>query len=171
MAAPVWNVAADLPTPTTMREVAARLVENGYLPTPVAPEKKAPVLKNWPNLPALTVAELLEYPQHGVGLLLGKGALHIVAIDIDVRDPELADELSAWLDRELGESPERTGRAPKRLRLHRIAAPMSKITSQLFIDEKGQEHRVEILACGQQAVVFGVHPDTHQPYAGPAARR
>jgi RecA-family ATPase len=57
----------------------------------------------------------------------------------------------------------RVGRAPRRAILLRTDEPFSKLKLDLITPQNTTE-KVEVLADGQQLVLFGVHPDTHQPY-------
>ena len=86
------------------------------------------------------------------------------AIDVDVLDPGVADELQELAERMIGKSAVRTGRAPKRAMLFRADKPLSKISTPLFVSPDGRTHKVEILGWGQQIVVHGTHPDTQAPY-------
>ena len=85
------------------------------------------------------------------------------AIDIDVTDEEVAEELEELAENMLGKSAVRIGRAPKRAILFRADAPFPKLAAA-FIAPSGHSHKVEILGDGQQIVVNGIHPETHQPY-------
>src|SRR5262249_52075607 len=58
----------------------------------------------------------------------------------------------------------RIGLPPKRLIPLRTDAPFDKLRC-VFNAPDGSEHKVEILASGQQFVVDGIHPDTGKPYA------
>ena len=80
------------------------------------------------------------------------------AIDIDVLDPGVADELQELAERMIGKSAVRTGRAPKRAMLFRADTPLSKISTPLFVSPDGRTHKVEILGWGQQIVVHGIAP-------------
>ena len=53
----------------------------------------------------------------------------------------------------------RFGRAPKRAILLRTDEPFKKIM-RAFTAPDGSEQQIEIMANGQQVVVFGTHPDT-----------
>jgi hypothetical protein len=89
------------------------------------------------------------------------------AFDIDLLHPEAAQEIED-LTRErfvdYGPILIRIGKAPKRAALFQTVAPFDKIT-EVLIAPDGSEQRLEFMASGQQLVVFGLHPDTHRPYA------
>ena len=99
-----------------------------------------------------------------MGLLLG----HLVAPDIDVLHPVAADELHALAESILGHAPHRVGQAPKVLLLYRTTTLFRKRFTRTFtIEGHGEKNRVEVLAQGQQAVAYAVHPDTGQRYTWP----
>src|SRR5262249_37215304 len=85
------------------------------------------------------------------------------AIDIDVTDEEVAEELEALAEEVVGKSAVRIGRSPKRAILYRTEAPFSKLAAG-FSSPNGHLHKVEVLCNGQQIIVSGTHPDTLQPY-------
>jgi hypothetical protein len=65
----------------------------------------------------------------------------------------------------LGPAPIRTGNAPKRALAYRLGEggePFGKI--RLWIRQDEKKYLVEILAQGQQYVVYGTHPKTLRPY-------
>jgi putative DNA primase/helicase len=88
------------------------------------------------------------------------------AIDIDITYPEAAEAVEGlareWFE-DKGRILMRVGLAPKRAILLRTDTPFKKITTQ-FIAPSDIEHKIEILADGQQVVVAGIHPDTQRPY-------
>jgi hypothetical protein len=70
--------------------IAAPLIERGFRVTPVHPESKAPVLKNWPKHQITTLAELKtfveknpKYVSHSVGVVGKRGPRRHCFIDID----------------------------------------------------------------------------------------
>lgn len=95
-----------------------------------------------------------------VGLRLGGW----IAVDVDILDPEIASAVVALARGILGGAPLRVGRAPKALLLYRRAAGETMDKHDIVFEVRGQQHRVEVLADGQQCVVAGVHPVTRQPY-------
>ncbi|YBV97097.1 bifunctional DNA primase/polymerase [Phyllobacteriaceae bacterium JZ32] len=96
------------------------------------------------------------------GILTGE----VVAIDIDILRPDLAEAISAMV-RELpgGElAPMRVGKPPKTMFLFRTNEPREKILTDWFAID-GTDQRIEVMGVGQQVIVDGVHPETHGPYA------
>ena len=142
--------------------VRKRLLASGYLPLPV--NGKAPPIKGWSDIEATnTIIDrwALEYADAtNTGIITRTTP----AIDIDVRDPAVADELQQLAERMIGTSAVRTGRAPKRALLFRTDVPFKKISTPVFVSPDGRTHQVEIMGWGQQIVVNGIHPDTHAPY-------
>jgi hypothetical protein len=139
------------------------------LPHPRDPDagKKPPgSLENW-SAPAPVADRLPRYARCGTGLLTATTP----AVDIDVRDTDLAEAIDRAVVEEAGDAPVRFGAAPKRLRLYRTDAPFSKAATsgyRLPGDREGTKpHRVEIMAAGQQVVAHGIHPGTGRPYAWP----
>lgn len=157
-------------------ERAPELAEQGFEPIPVRPGEKRPALPNWQSCKIEVEAWSRKYPNHGVGLRLGHATgpdEFIIALDVDVLDPDVAEALAKDADEILGPSPVRVGRAPKALRLYRLQSktPPRKRASFAFFDALEDQHRVEVLGHGQQCVVAGVHPDTGQPYTWSAEPR
>ena len=76
----------------TPPEIAEQLIINGFSPCPLEPMSKAITIKNWtkkefnPN----------QFTQmNGVGIKTGNG---LVAIDIDIYDPKISDEINKLND-------------------------------------------------------------------------
>ena len=139
-----------------------RLVAAGYLPIPV--NGKAPPIKGWPDIGATDA--LIERWANEYADATNSGIIthRTPAVDIDVLDPGIADELQELAERMIGKSAVRTGRAPKRAMLFRADKPLNKISTPIFVSPDGRTHKVEILGWGQQIVVHGTHPDTQAPY-------
>jgi hypothetical protein len=140
----------------TYAEAAERLLDNGYAPLPLAPGKKRPIPGRWSetDIDAAQVARWSrQHPHSGVGLRTGS----LVAVDIDILDPDLAHQAGILTQARLGATLMRVGRWPKRLYIYRTEAPFRKIRIP----------GVEVLGQGQQVVAFGQHPDTGAPYHWP----
>jgi hypothetical protein len=139
-----------------------RLFAAGYSPLPV--KGKAPPVPGWQDIVAtndIISAWEEKYPDAtNTGILTSKTP----AIDIDVLDSDVADELQQIAERLIGTSAVRIGQAPKRAMLFRADEPFDKISTPIFISRDGRAHKVEILGRGQQLVVAGIHPDTQSPY-------
>ena len=59
----------------------------------------------------------------------------------------------------------RTGQAPKRAILLRTDTPFKKVTGNIITPNGNTDEKIELLANGQQVVVFGAHPKTGKPYS------
>jgi hypothetical protein len=161
------------PAGCTFADLGPALCAIGYAPLPIVPGQKRPAIRRWQEIPIS--ADLVqawadhEYAAHGVGIRLGDtppfGDGHIIAVDVDILDPAFSAAVCAHFVETFGEdAPVRIGRAPKTLMVVRASRALSKAQSPAWASPDGQEHKVEILASGQQFVAYGVHPDTGQPY-------
>jgi hypothetical protein len=139
-----------------------RLLASGYLPLPV--NGKAPPIPGWQDIQATNI--LIDKWAYEYAEATNTGILTRTtpAIDIDVLDPAVADELQDIAERMFGVSAVRTGQAPKRAMLYRADVPFEKLSTPIFTSPDGRTHKVEILCRGQQVVVDGIHRDTHSPY-------
>jgi hypothetical protein len=89
-----------------------------------------------------------------------------VAVDIDVLDERVADQIEALVIERHGKTPlRRVGKAPKRAVYYRAEKPFKKLVTSTFTAPDGIKHRVEFLGDGQQSIVLGVHPETKQEYS------
>lgn len=145
----------------------AKLIEQGYTVVPIQVGKKAPGYDGWQKSRA-TKAQVVDWLKgghkwSGVGIL----TKNTPAIDIDVRDEEVALQVQAWIEENVGMAPLRIGRAPKRLMMFRTDEPFRKMRSTKYVDDWGDEHQIEILGDGQQFVAYHKHPDTGKPYTWP----
>ena len=138
-----------------------QLLAAGYSPVPVNGKRIS--LSDWQNIratPAIIDTWAVTRADHvNTGVLTGRTP----AIDIDITDTEAAEEIEALAKSLLGENAVRIGRPPKRCLLFRTDTPFRKL-SATFVERDGHTHKIEILGTGQQVVVNGVHPETHQPY-------
>jgi AAA domain/Bifunctional DNA primase/polymerase, N-terminal len=139
-----------------------RLLAAGYSPIPV--NGKAPPIAGWQDIEATKA--LIDGWAYKCADATNTGILTrtIPAVDIDVLDAAVADELQEIAERMIGASAVRTGQAPKRAMLFRVDEPFDKISTPLFVSPDGRTHKVEILCRGQQIVVHGIHPNTQAPY-------
>ena len=145
-----------------------KLLANGYHIVPIRVGGKAPGFDGWEKSRA-TVGQLKDWMESG-HRLDGVGVLtkNTPAIDIDIRDEEMADLMEAYVRKHLGGSLLRIGQKPKRAFLFRCDKPFRKMrTTVRKDDEWDQKHQIEVLAEGQQVVVFHKHPDTGLPYYWP----
>ena len=152
----------------TFRDVAIRLREHGFVIMPV--QGKAAFVKNFSVLwlqdqSTSTISKWVA--SHGdcnTGLCLGE----VVAIDIDIDDPSLADEMHSYIASQLGESPfVRFGRQPRRVILYRVKRLYAEHLLKGWSVGATQTGKVELLGPGKQVVIFGTHPNTGTLYFWP----
>jgi hypothetical protein len=140
--------------------VAPFLYDFGYLPVPIKPTFKAPMIDDWQagHPPDHYLPQCASW---GTGILTAG----CPAVDLDIRDREVVRAL-IWLAGELlGPSPFRVGAPPKALLPFSTSSPFDKISGRWFAlpgddwrCEGYAPHRVEILATGQQFVSYARHP-------------
>lgn len=157
------------PSPNYMRLYGERLIDNGYSIVPIMPGTKKPGVwgagSGWSNMhgwqafatnPA-TPGMLKTWSQWegcGVGIVCGK----VVAVDIDILDPQVNYDVASHIMNALGGNPlMRIGKKPKAIYAYRTLEPFEKITLQ----------PIECLGLGQQFVAYAEHPDTQAPYSWP----
>jgi AAA domain/Bifunctional DNA primase/polymerase, N-terminal len=143
-----------------------RLLTGGYVPIPL--RGKVPAHASWQNINAPDEDEVRSWSSvcataHNTGILCHS----VPAIDIDVLDPDIADQLEDMAATLAGDHAPvlvRFGKRPKRAVLFQTDVPFKKMKTSVFISPDGKRHHVEVLGDGQQIVVHGVHPDTHEEY-------
>ncbi|WP_347460979.1 phage/plasmid primase, P4 family [Acinetobacter sp. ANC 7454] len=157
---------------TNFREQGKKLLAYNYLIVPIKQGEKRPALKDWQDA-RISAADLLKYPNCGIGVLTGQGQFPICAVDIDVLDEALAEEYAEWCRDNLGVSCERVGKAPKMLMVYRAEdANWGKSISGWFATPEEAKkpfkemvkQRLEVLGKGQQFVAYHIHPDTGKEY-------
>jgi hypothetical protein len=150
--------------PTALR---LKLWANGYAPLPI--EGKRPPLKDWQKKTTTNAAEIKLwekiYPQAtNTGILTQLTP----TLDIDITNPEAAkavEALACERFEERGYVLIRTGQAPKRAIIFRTLTPFKKIIGTVIAPNGDTDQKIELLADGQQVVVFGTHPKTGKPYS------
>jgi len=140
---------------------ALKLMNHGYHIVPIMRGEKRPNVPGWQNIVATEELAAEWSKNHtGCGIL----ARNTVGVDLDILEPELSEDMASFVRELLGWSPSRVGKAPKQLLPYRCEVPFKKLASPRYRSPDGQEHRVEILADGQQFVAAHIHPGTLQPY-------
>jgi AAA domain/Bifunctional DNA primase/polymerase, N-terminal len=139
-----------------------RLLAAGYSPLPV--NGKAPSIPGWQDIQATN--EQISGWEDKYANATNTGILTRVtpAIDIGILDPAVADEVQEIAEDVIGVTAVRVGQAPKRALLFCVDAPFEKISTPVYVSPDGGAHKIEILCGGQQIVVYGIHPVTHDPY-------
>jgi hypothetical protein len=129
-----------------------QLLHGGFVPLPLA--GKRPIFNNW-QFSEPSHGEVALWPRGNTGILNRKAP----AVDIDILDVDVANQIEALVVELAGPTLVRVGRAPKRALLYRTEVPFAKIRTPRY-----EQGHVEVLCDGQQIVCFGVHPDTGRPY-------
>jgi hypothetical protein len=149
--------------PRYLAQFGQRLLDAGYEIVPLRPGLKHPGMPDWQRVPsnAESLGKWLANGRadDGVGVRTAKTP----AIDLDIYDVGVAEEMEKWCQTNVGMAPVRIGLPPKRLLVYRTDVPFAKMAST-WVDALGKEHKVEILGDGQQFCGFHRHPDTKQPY-------
>jgi hypothetical protein len=145
--------------PQYLKEHGERLVELGYRIVPLPPGSKGPKRRGWPQMHADAAQVRQWYSNGSANDGIGVLARYTPAIDVDILDPQAAQEMSDLIDDIFpGETlMMRVGRAPKFLIPFRSDDPFKKLTSNVYTDGTN-DHKVEILGDGQQWVAYHVHP-------------
>lgn len=135
---------------------ALQLHANGYKIIPIPKGSKRPVEDSWEamDLSELDIRRFAEsrYKHGNIGILTE----HTPAVDLDIYDAAMADEMCRWVERQFGDVV-RVGAAPKKLLVFRTDKPFRKL--QCVYNDGKRDHGVEILGLGQQFVAYGRHPD------------
>ena len=153
----------DDPGPLTALRL--QLISAGYAAIPV--EGKRPAPKAWEQMLCASPQEIAlwerVYPYaENTGILCR--TTPVVDIDISQEAPARAiEDLAREHFEKRGIILVRFGRAQKRAIFLRTDEPFRKITGSVIAAD-GSEQKIEFLADGQQAVAFGIHPETQQAY-------
>jgi hypothetical protein len=151
-------------TPTDVRQ---RLIENGYVPVPC--EGKDARSEQWERRTRETAQAALTMWARDFPDASNTGMLCVTAptLDIDVLDREAVDAAVALVQERFGDRGKvllRYGRRPKVAIPFQTDTPFKKIQVELVAPDGSTEQKIEFLAMGQQVVVHGVHPVTHEMY-------
>jgi bifunctional DNA primase/polymerase-like protein len=152
---------------SSQTQLRQRLRSAGYAPIPC--EGKRPRMEKWQTKKDTTAEEIAQWEKlwptaRNTGIL----TQHTPALDIDILNQEAAkgvEELARERFGERGCFLVRIGLAPKRIVLLRTDKPFEKISANLIAPNGDTKQKIEILADGQQAIVFGTHPETRNPYS------
>ena len=148
---------------TSVQERRIRYVKAGYEPLPCI--GKRPAFANWSMIP-IDIGEATAWSDTYPGATnTGIRTKLAPAVDIDVRDAEVADRIELVLRAAFPDARllVRIGMPPKQLIPFRCTTPFKKIAVS-FKSPDGTVHKVEVLGDGQQFVADGMHPDTGKPY-------
>lgn len=143
------------------------IANNGYEVIPIVPGEKRPFGERWQKYDG-SAEGVTDHVTAGRGAYgCGIKTKHAPAIDLDILDIAVLDELKDMVREIVGESPlKRIGFAPKELWVFRTedGKPFPKVDTGRWLDKQNRFCKVEILADGQQFVAAHIHPDTRKPY-------
>jgi Bifunctional DNA primase/polymerase, N-terminal len=147
-------------------EFRLRVLHAGFSPIPLV--GKQPILKDWQKHDGVSEIEIESWTKR-YPLAVNTGILTklVPAFDVDILDPDAAAAVEALAKErfeEIGFTPVRFGRFPKRAILFRCDQPFSKILAKLIAPDGSDGQRLELMCDGQQIVANGQHPDTGNPY-------
>jgi hypothetical protein len=141
---PAWQL---LDRATSYRK---RLLAAGYLPLPV--NGKAPPLPAWQDVRATPAVIDSWSAKYAFATSTGVLTFATPAVDIDVLDAAVADEVQEIAEQMLGVSAVRMGKAPKRAMLYRASTRFGKIATPIFTSPDGRTHKVEVLCSRSSSV-------------------
>ena len=150
----------------TPGELRLRLTQAGFEVIPLLGKK--PVLAGWQKRGLATEHEIAMWDTFEAAINTGILTVWTPVLNIDIRDPEAAEAVEQLVSERFDGHNVlcRIGEAPKRAIPFQTTMPFSKILVKLLAPN-GAEHKIEFLGRGQQAAVYGIHPDTMQPYFWP----
>ena len=150
--------------PVTFAAVAQQLAEHGWRPFPGFQASKTPAMRGWPGLNhsewdgADLVAAIGDYQPADDFCCCLAVQREIVAIDLDIIDPEHAAAADRLANEMLGKTPlVRIGLAPKQIRIYR--------SGDLIRSRK--LHPLEIFSGTGQFIAYGWHEKAGRPYIWP----
>lgn len=144
------------------REMALKLHQRGWQTIPTT--GKRAVMPDWPvfgdepmSQARMERVEQDAYPYANIGLPFGDNC-PVFAVDIDCTVPSEAAQMRELAESVLGKTPfVRIGKSPKIALFYRKHSPDKYRTVRL--------PKLELFAgSGSQMVIYGIHPDTNQPY-------
>jgi hypothetical protein len=145
----------------------AKLLDNGYSIVPIRQGGKSPDFEGWAKAKASKeqLREWLDggHRNAGVGIL----TKYTPAVDLDIRDPDVAALMVTYVKEKMGGTLMRIGQAPKALFFFRTDVPFRKRRTTEREDDWGLKNQIEVLGEGQQAVAYHRHPETGRPYTWP----
>jgi hypothetical protein len=145
----------------SIQERRVRYVKAGYEPLPCIGKRPAPA--GWQALSIDVDVPAAWSASFPAATNTGIRTRRTPAIDIDVRDAAVADQLESALRASFPSALVRFGMPPKRLIPFRCETPFKKIAVS-FKSPDNVTHKVEVLGDGQQFIADGIHPDTGEPY-------
>ncbi len=164
-----------------------RMLARGYDIVPIKQGGKFPPMKVWNTLRCglrhaaereergdmAAETQVEQWAERGVITGIGVVCETVFAIDIDVSDMHMADDIACYVEELLGVGVRRIGRAPRVLLVFRCDAPIRQGKSHEYRDPENPTHKangkeafhaIDFLGSGRQFVAYGNHPDTERPY-------
>jgi hypothetical protein len=145
----------------SIQERRVRYVKAGYEPLPCI--GKRPMPTGWEALSIDVDVPAAWSTSFPAATNTGIRTKWTPAVDIDVRDAAVADQLESALRASFPSALVRFGMPPKRLIPFRCETPFKKIAVS-FKSPDNATHKIEVLGDGQQFIADGIHPDTGEPY-------
>lgn len=150
--------------PRFLEQFGEQIARNGYEVIPILPGQKRPFGKEWQDYDG-SPAGVRSWVKKGKGGFgVGIMTRHSPAVDIDCHDWETVKHMVAFTEELCGKTLHRVGLPPKTLLLYRTSEPFVKVQTGIYLDDKGRNVKLEVLADGQQFVAAHIHPDTGKPY-------
>lgn len=147
-----------------LKKYGVQIANNGFEVIPIRPGEKRPYGEGWQKYlgNAEGVQEWIDdgFGKYGIGIKCRNAP----AIDIDIEDEAVVEEIEEMISSKLTGALVRIGKAPKKLLACMTNEPFAKVDSGFWQDSKGRTAKVEILGDGQQYVAAHIHPDTGKPY-------
>lgn len=139
------------------KELAPKLLENGYEPIPITPGSKICYEKNWSSV-KIKSEKLKSWCESGkdsffIGLRTGR----LIAIDLDLDDEKICQQIEMSLRLRHGKMPVRHSKKGRLLMLFRTKNEGRKIRIE-FKKTNSDQAAIDVLQKGQQFVAFGKHP-------------
>jgi hypothetical protein len=139
-----------------VKKLRLSLWENGYRPVAVRTRSKKPFGENWLELAMNDPPWAVNAPVNEVALSTGIVCAGLRAIDIDIDDKEMADEIEKVAFEVFGETIVRfRSGSPRRLFLYKTRD--ADLRKRIIEFEIG--HKVEILGHKQKFLSFGIHDE------------
>ncbi len=143
-------------------DLAPKLVTAGYEPLPIKHGNKVPYIEGWSQM-TVDAEQVKQWASNGkashyVGIRTGR----VVALDIDIDNAEVTDEIVNSALWDLGDGLRRRGRPGRLTVLYRVEGEPGRKRKVSLVDPDGGEHDIEILATGQQFVAYGQHPEGYE---------
>ncbi len=147
-----------------LEQFGVTIAENGWEVIPIRPGTKRPFGEDWQTYDG-SAAGVAEWIAKGKGSFgIGILARNAPAVDIDCHDRDVVRRMTEFIEDLVGPTLRRVGLPPKTLLPYRTEKPFPKVQTPIYLDDKGRNVKLEVLADGQQFVAAHIHPDTGKPY-------